>query len=156
MIEGQIDNGRVGGHNMDCGTCETAPTIEVIQPKVVDVSLTMTDKAIEMLTDALVMIAVMHYSLAFYQVDAQATCTIYKLSNPQISIVKNWKFQASVCLYQMHLPTFSMESKWIMSTVSWVVDSRLTTRTPQVRAVVENLLLEEPAWASFNLMHMYC
>ena len=37
---------------MDCGTCETAPTIEVIQPKVVDVSLTITDKAIEMLTDA--------------------------------------------------------------------------------------------------------
>ena len=35
MIEGQIDNGRVGGHYMDCGTCETAPTIEVIQPKVV-------------------------------------------------------------------------------------------------------------------------
>ena len=37
---------------MDCGTCETAPTIEVIQPKVVDVSLTITEKAIEMLTDA--------------------------------------------------------------------------------------------------------
>lgn len=52
LNEGQIDNGRVGGQNMDCGTCETAPTIEVIQPKVVDVSLTMTDKAIEMLTDA--------------------------------------------------------------------------------------------------------
>ena len=50
--EGQIDNGRVGGQTMDCGTCETAPTIEVIQPKVVDVSLTITEKAIEMLTDA--------------------------------------------------------------------------------------------------------
>ena len=37
---------------MDCGTCETAPTIEVIQPKAVDVSLTITEKAIEMLTDA--------------------------------------------------------------------------------------------------------
>ena len=52
LNRGQIDNGRVGGDNMDCGTCETAPTVEIIQPKVVDVSLTMTDKAIEMLTDA--------------------------------------------------------------------------------------------------------
>ena len=52
LNRGQIDNGRVGGDNMDCGTCETAPTVEIIQPKVVDVSLTMTEKAIEMLTDA--------------------------------------------------------------------------------------------------------
>ena len=37
---------------MDCGTCETAPAVEVIQPKIVNVSLTMTEKAIDMLTDA--------------------------------------------------------------------------------------------------------
>ena len=37
---------------MDCGTCESAPAIEVVQPKTVDVTLTITDKAIEMLTDA--------------------------------------------------------------------------------------------------------
>ena len=48
----QIHNGRVGGVIMDCGTCETAPAIEIVQPKVVDVNLTMTEKAIEMLTDA--------------------------------------------------------------------------------------------------------
>ena len=48
----QIHNGRVGGSTMDCGTCETAPAVEVIQPKIVNVSLTMTEKAIDMLTDA--------------------------------------------------------------------------------------------------------
>ena len=37
---------------MDCGTCETAPAIEVIKPKVVDVSLTITANAIDMLTEA--------------------------------------------------------------------------------------------------------
>ena len=37
---------------MDCGTCETAPAIEVIQPKVVDAKLTITEKAIDMLTEA--------------------------------------------------------------------------------------------------------
>jgi iron-sulfur cluster assembly protein len=49
---GQIDNGRASGLYMDCGTCESAPTIEVVQPKTVDVTLTITEKAIEMLTDA--------------------------------------------------------------------------------------------------------
>ena len=38
--------------SMDCGTCETAPTIEVIKPTVVDVNLTITEKAIDMLTEA--------------------------------------------------------------------------------------------------------
>ncbi len=37
---------------MDCGTCETAPAIEVIKPKVVDVNLTITEKALDMLTEA--------------------------------------------------------------------------------------------------------
>ena len=35
---------------MDCGTCETAPAIEIIKPEVVDVNLTITEKAIDMLT----------------------------------------------------------------------------------------------------------
>jgi iron-sulfur cluster assembly accessory protein len=52
MKQSQIHNGPMVGVIMDCGTCETAPTIEVIQPKVVDVTLTITEKAIEMLTDA--------------------------------------------------------------------------------------------------------
>jgi len=38
---------------MDCGTCETAPAIEVIQPKVVDAKLTITEKAIDMRSEAL-------------------------------------------------------------------------------------------------------
>ena len=38
--------------SMDCGTCETAPAIEVIKPTVVDVNLTITEKAIDMLTEA--------------------------------------------------------------------------------------------------------
>ena len=155
LNEGQIDNGRVGGDNMDCGTCETAPTVEIIQPKVVDVSLTMTDKAIEMLTDAFgddrshaLLVGVLSGGCSGYMYDLQI------VESTDIDC-QELEISGSVCLYQMHLHTFSMESKWIMSTVSWVVDSRLTTRTPRVHVVVENLLLEETAWASFNLMHMY-
>lgn len=37
---------------MDCGTCETTPTIELNVPDEVDVNLTMTDKATDMLSDA--------------------------------------------------------------------------------------------------------
>ena len=37
---------------MDCGTCETAGPIQVIQPDVVDVALTISDKAQTMLADA--------------------------------------------------------------------------------------------------------
>jgi|TARA_B100000767_G_C19767279_1_gene538214 iron-sulfur cluster assembly protein len=37
---------------MDCGTCETASPIQVVQPDVVDVSLTISDKAQTMLLDA--------------------------------------------------------------------------------------------------------
>ncbi len=37
---------------MDCGTCESASPVVVNAPKEVDVSLTMTTKAVEMLSDA--------------------------------------------------------------------------------------------------------
>ena len=37
---------------MDFGTCETAPTIQVHAPDVVDVELTLTEKATDMLEDA--------------------------------------------------------------------------------------------------------
>ncbi|MGB1864874.1 MAG: HesB/IscA family protein [Poseidonia sp.] len=37
---------------MDCGTCETTPTIELNVPDEVDVNLTMTDKATNMLSEA--------------------------------------------------------------------------------------------------------
>ncbi len=37
---------------MDCGTCETTPTIELNVPDEVDVNLTMTDKATAMLSEA--------------------------------------------------------------------------------------------------------
>ena len=37
---------------MDCGTCETAGPIQVIQPEVVDVALTISDNAQTMLADA--------------------------------------------------------------------------------------------------------
>ncbi len=37
---------------MDCGTCETAGPIQVVQPDVVEVSLTISDKAQTMLADA--------------------------------------------------------------------------------------------------------
>jgi iron-sulfur cluster assembly protein len=37
---------------MDCGTCETAGPIQVIQPEVVDVALTISEKAQTMLADA--------------------------------------------------------------------------------------------------------
>ena len=37
---------------MDCGTCETAGPIQVIQPEVVDVTLTISEKAQTMLADA--------------------------------------------------------------------------------------------------------
>ena len=37
---------------MDCGTCDSAPTLQVHAPEVVDVALTMTDKAMSMLEDA--------------------------------------------------------------------------------------------------------
>lgn len=38
--------------DMDCGTCPTAPVIAVEKPKEVDANLTITQKAIEMLSDA--------------------------------------------------------------------------------------------------------
>ena len=41
---------------MDCGTCETAPAIQVHAPDVVDVELTLTEKATDMLEDALSLI----------------------------------------------------------------------------------------------------
>jgi len=37
---------------MDCGTCDSASPVEVVQPNAVDVNLTITDKAITMLEDA--------------------------------------------------------------------------------------------------------
>ena len=37
---------------MDCGTCGTTPTIELNVPDEVDVNLTMTDKATDMLSEA--------------------------------------------------------------------------------------------------------
>ena len=37
---------------MDCGTCETAGPIQVVQPEVVDVALTISEKAQTMLADA--------------------------------------------------------------------------------------------------------
>ena len=37
---------------MDCSTCETTPTIELNVPDEVDVNLTMTDKATNMLSEA--------------------------------------------------------------------------------------------------------
>lgn len=37
---------------MDCDTCETTPTIELNVPDEVDVNLTMTDKATNMLSEA--------------------------------------------------------------------------------------------------------
>jgi len=40
------------GMTMDCGTCETAGPIQVMQPEVVDVSLSISQKAQTMLADA--------------------------------------------------------------------------------------------------------
>lgn len=40
------------GAYMDCGTCETAGPIQVMQPEVVDVSLSISQKAQTMLADA--------------------------------------------------------------------------------------------------------
>ena len=37
---------------MDCGTCESAPAVEIQAPEVIDVTLTITTKAVEMLEDA--------------------------------------------------------------------------------------------------------
>ena len=42
----------MGGIVMDCGTCETAGPIQVMQPEVVDVSLSISQKAQTMLADA--------------------------------------------------------------------------------------------------------
>ena len=37
---------------MDCGTCDSAPALQMHAPEVVNVTLTMTDKATSMLEDA--------------------------------------------------------------------------------------------------------
>ena len=37
---------------MDCGTCETAPAVVITKPEPVAVTLTITEKATSMLTDA--------------------------------------------------------------------------------------------------------
>jgi len=40
------------GYHMDCGTCESASPLQMHAPEVVDVTLTMTEKASAMLEDA--------------------------------------------------------------------------------------------------------
>ena len=37
---------------MDCGTCESAPAVEIQAPEIIDVTLTITTKAVEMLENA--------------------------------------------------------------------------------------------------------
>lgn len=49
---GHIEKRWRGGGIMDCGTCDSAPTLQVHAPEVVDVTLTMTSKATSMLEDA--------------------------------------------------------------------------------------------------------
>lgn len=49
---GQVQKRWQSGLVMDCGTCETAPVIQVHAPDVVDVELTLTEKATDMLEDA--------------------------------------------------------------------------------------------------------
>ena len=49
---GHIEKRWLDGIGMDCGTCDSAPTLQVHAPEVVDVTLTMTSKATSMLEDA--------------------------------------------------------------------------------------------------------
>lgn len=48
----QIDMSPPCGLYMDCNTCDTAPAVVINKPDVVDVDLTITDKAKEMLSSA--------------------------------------------------------------------------------------------------------
>ena len=156
MKRSQIHNGPMVGVIMDCGTCETAPTIEIIQPKVVDVSLTLTEKAIEMLNDAFgddrshaLLVGVLSGGCSGYMYDLQIVeSTDIDCQELEVSGFK--------CSFQTLHRIFSMELKWIMSIVSWVVDSKSTIRTLQVLVVAANPLLEEQPWASSNLMHTFC
>ena len=104
---------------MDCGTCETAPTIEIIQPKVVDVSLTLTEKAIEMLNDAFgddrshaLLVGVLSGGCSGYMYDLQI------VESTDIDC-QELEVSGSECSFQTLHRIFSMELKLIMSTVSW-------------------------------------
>ena len=125
---------------MDCGTCETAPTIEVIQPKVVDVTLTITEKAIEMLTDAFgddrshaLLVGVLSGGCSGYMYDLQ----IVESTDIDCQELEVSGFR--VLVPNLHR-IFSTELL-IMSTVSWAAGSKSTTRTLQVHVVVAILCL---------------
>ena len=74
---------------MDCGTCDSAPTLQVHAPEVVDVSLTMTDKATSMLEDAFGDDAATPCWWVFSAVVAPATCTTCKSLNQPKHPAKN-------------------------------------------------------------------
>ena len=49
---GQVEKRWWFGVTMDCGTCDSAPAVQLHAPEVVNVDLTLTDKAVAMLGDA--------------------------------------------------------------------------------------------------------
>ena len=51
-FEKQVHREVVSGRIMDCGTCETSSPVQLMTPEVVNVNLSISDKAQEMLSDA--------------------------------------------------------------------------------------------------------
>ncbi|DAC55112.1 MAG TPA: iron-sulfur cluster assembly accessory protein [Candidatus Poseidoniales archaeon] len=49
---GQVQKRWWVGRTMDCGTCDSAPAVQLHAPEVVNVDLTLTEKAVAMLGDA--------------------------------------------------------------------------------------------------------
>ncbi len=87
---------------MDCGTCESASPLQVHVPDEVEVDLTMTEKARDMLTDAFGDDRSTPSSWACSAVDAPATCMTSKSLNPRKLPARNSTSTDSVSLSLGH------------------------------------------------------
>ena len=72
---------------MDCNTCDITPTVVINKPEVIKVTLTISDKAKDMLSSAFGDDT--DFLLVFCLVVVLATCMTCKSSNLPTKIVKN-------------------------------------------------------------------
>ena len=129
---------------MDCGTCESATPLQVHKPEVVDVTLTMTEKATNMLEDAFgedrshaLLVGVLSGGCSGYMYDLQ----IVESTDTPCQELNINGFRVLVPSASSHLLTVL---KSIMSIDSWVEDSRSTIQMLRPRVVVASPSLRAP------------
>ena len=94
---------------MDCNTCDSSTAVIINTPEVVNVTLTITDKAKEMLNGAFGDDRSNALLVEYCLEDVPDTCMIYKLSKRLTKTVKNYKSMGLEFLFQMQHPTYWME-----------------------------------------------